>query len=658
MARQGKLFPEPALTVKVDRARAEPRLWVRRLVLWAKPGEVVREVRLRRGLNIVWSPDPGAQAAEVGGQGGSGHGAGKTLFCRLLRYCFGEDTFASDDLRARIGTAFPEGLVGAELSVSGATWGVVRPLGVGRRILAGAATPEELLTHEPRGTGLEPLIGAIRDAALPADLDEHMPGTGTSRSWLIALAWLTRDQECRFGHLLDWRHPSAEARSPAGGLSKEDRVLAVRLLLGAITPEEIATRATFEAIAPERQRLEREAAYLEQSALRMGRELAGRLAIDSTVLSATSLAIAAIQAAARERLRDAEAQLGDEEKADVSELRARLEQVVRDLAVFRDLEVRTRGLIDLQREQVKALRGERANLDAEAIKARLGPMCPVCNVPIDEALARGCGLSHVLPDRDQLALDQSRIAEQLANCKRAIDLYENQVREKDRLRRGLEQEEATLRERIEQAEAHERALRKHRREQWLAAAKAAEDAERLEAIHGELAVVRQQLASLDEREGKLKEELQAHRERHASVLSRLNDHFRYVCRALLGSETDATIALTGQGLRADVQVGGTAMESLKAVAFDIAALMMSLEGRTRLPALLVHDSPREADLGISHYHRLFRFLAKVEMLAEPPPFQYIVTTTTNPPEEMIGSEAVVLRLQGTEPSERLFRRDL
>jgi hypothetical protein len=86
--------------------------------------------------------------------------------------------------------------------------------------------------------------------------------------------------------------------------------------------------------------------------------------------------------------------------------------------------------------------------------------------------------------------------------------------------------------------------------------------------------------------------------------------------------------------------------------------MMSLEGRTKLPALLVHDSPREADLGLSHYHRLFRLMAKLEALAEPPPFQYIVTTTTAPPEEMIGGEAVVLRLQGTEPSERLFRRDL
>ncbi|MBN0055952.1 chromosome segregation protein SMC, partial [Pseudomonas aeruginosa] len=63
----------------------EPRLWVRRLVIWEKPGEPpLRDVPLRPGLNIVWTPD----------DNGIGHGVGKTLFCRLLRYCLGEDKFA------------------------------------------------------------------------------------------------------------------------------------------------------------------------------------------------------------------------------------------------------------------------------------------------------------------------------------------------------------------------------------------------------------------------------------------------------------------------------------------------------------------------------------------------------------------------------------
>ena len=97
------------------------------------------------------------------------------------------------------------------------------------------------------------------------------------------------------------------------------------------------------------------------------------------------------------------------------------------------------------------------------------------------------------------------------------------------------------------------------------------------------------------------------------------------------------------------------MESLKAIAFDVAALLMTLEGRTHLPALLIHDSPREADLGISHYHRLFRLMAELEQLSDEPPFQYIITTTTNPPEDMESSDFVIAKLRGAEISERLLR---
>jgi len=67
----------------------------------------------------------------------------------------------------------------------------------------------------------------------------------------------------------------------------------------------------------------------------------------------------------------------------------------------------------------------------------------------------------------------------------------------------------------------------------------------------------------------------------------------------------ASLALSGQGLQADVEVGGMAMESLKAIAFDLAALLMSIEGHSMLPAFLVHDSPREADLGEAIYHDYF-----------------------------------------------------
>ncbi len=98
----------------------QPRLWVRRLVVWKETGgEVVRDISLRPGLNIIWSPDPTDDGGE---QGALGHGAGKTLFCRLLRYCLGEDRFAAEGIRHDIADAFRDGLVGAEVVLDGVTW--------------------------------------------------------------------------------------------------------------------------------------------------------------------------------------------------------------------------------------------------------------------------------------------------------------------------------------------------------------------------------------------------------------------------------------------------------------------------------------------------------------------------------------------------------
>src|SRR5690606_28662463 len=119
--------PQP-LVITPAAGMTGPRLWVRRLVIWKEPGgEKIREIELRPGLNIIWSPD-GADDASGGQNDAIGHGSGKTLFCRLIRYCLGEDRFATETQRERIGVAFPNGIVGAEVMLDGVCWAIVRPL--------------------------------------------------------------------------------------------------------------------------------------------------------------------------------------------------------------------------------------------------------------------------------------------------------------------------------------------------------------------------------------------------------------------------------------------------------------------------------------------------------------------------------------------------
>src|SRR5690349_21039615 len=103
MPRQPDLMGPRRLAVTPATGLTEPRLWVRRLAIWKEPGgEKIRDIPLRPGLNIIWSPDGTDDATSAEQANAIGHGSGKTLFCRLIRYCLGEGRFAIESQRDRI----------------------------------------------------------------------------------------------------------------------------------------------------------------------------------------------------------------------------------------------------------------------------------------------------------------------------------------------------------------------------------------------------------------------------------------------------------------------------------------------------------------------------------------------------------------------------
>src|SRR5688572_20590199 len=110
MPRQPDLIRQGPLQITPAKGREEPRLWIRRLVIWGDPAsDPIRDIPLRPGLNIIWSPDGTEQDGTAAVREAMGHGGGKTLFCRLLRYCLGEPRFASEEQRHRIAEVFPDG---------------------------------------------------------------------------------------------------------------------------------------------------------------------------------------------------------------------------------------------------------------------------------------------------------------------------------------------------------------------------------------------------------------------------------------------------------------------------------------------------------------------------------------------------------------------
>jgi hypothetical protein len=85
---------------------------------------------------------------------------------------------------------------------------------------------------------------------------------------------------------------------------------------------------------------------------------------------------------------------------------------------------------------------------------------------------------------------------------------------------------------------------------------------------------------------------------------------------------------------------------------------MAVEEKADLPAFLIHDSPREADLDGQLYAGLFKLVHQWEEAAGTPCFQYIITTTTAPPPELQGDSYVRLRMSSTPAEQRLFAMDI
>ena len=103
------------------------------------------------------------------------------------------------------------------------------------------------------------------------------------------------------------------------------------------------------------------------------------------------------------------------------------------------------------------------------------------------------------------------------------------------------------------------------------------------------------------------------------------------------------------------------MESVKTIAFDLAAVLHSMEGKCAHPRFLIHDGPREADMARVIYERFFLYARRMEdaLPPEQATFQYILTTTTHPPPEMQEGSKWLLgeKLSGATKEGRLLKED-
>ncbi|WP_147294518.1 hypothetical protein [Ensifer sp. M14] len=639
------------------RGRSEPRLWIRRLAIFSDPKTIIRDVRLKPGLNIVWTPDMSSS-----GNRALAHGSGKTTFCRLLRACLGEPGFATETQRSRVFARVQDGLIAAEIFLDGVCWVAVRPLGLpGGEFVVQAASIEDAIARGRRDGDPAFIDPIVVEAFFPMIARATPPEVSREQVWDVLRAWMTRDQECRLGDILAWRSVQTQSRSRAQVLGETAKLTMVRLALRALDAEEqtaaLRERELVTAAEDERRRQ----AYQQQryldglKAVRAALGVSGEVDFDDTIdqKGLISRAEAALAEAMRADL---------PKPPDVGSIFARLNALNEER---RALEARQQEALkdgDLKLGEAERYRSE-ANYGDFDITQGAVRVCPVCRVTIDETLAKGCAISLERCDLEAL---KAAIADKRAKAARLDAEAKSASQEARRLEAMIHQlgpRQQALESEAKSADTVTRAAQ--------AAAKNIQDRiyqsrrvlDDVRALRNTEALTKPDSSATSALEA-VRAQMDLGRARARVAIRTLEECYQGIMAGWLPEGVEGSIKLDGKGLKVDAQflgrgeVSTAALDSLMVVAFDLAALHMAIEEKADLPAFLIHDSPREADLDGQLYARLFSLVSEWEPKAGTPCFQYIVTTTSAPPPELQSDFHVRLQMSSTPAEKRLFRMDL
>ena len=127
----------------------------------------------------------------------------------------------------------------------------------------------------------------------------------------------------------------------------------------------------------------------------------------------------------------------------------------------------------------------------------------------------------------------------------------------------------------------------------------------------------------------------------ADRMKLFESRFDGVVEQTLTADFKGVIEVEEEGINFRIMRGeslsGEAYETLAILLADLALLFESNADHVHHPGILLHDSPREADLNLRIYQRLLD-MADAQMRKAGQngdiPYQYIVTTTTSPSQQL------------------------
>ena len=651
---QPDLFQPAMIEFSLPEGRQGPRLWVRRLALWRDPQTPLRDIELRRGVNIIWSPD-----LSMNGTGATPHGSGKTTFCRLIRYCLGERTYANEEQCLLMQQKLPNGFVGAEVIIDGECWVVTRPIGINLPSRTTHAESIEM-TFDQLLVGTDPptIASVISDKFCARYRDQVPDNLKAEQVWEVLLAWLTRDQECRLDDIFDWRSKRTGSGSPAQELSLETKLTVVRLVIGALSADEVEARNEATALTRVRDSLRKKLGHLDWFQRQRFDELCESLSFSKDRDPTEEIVRKELIDKANEELTKV---LGTEHvkgHRPGDALRNKRNTLQSERNKCSDERAEKKALLKSLPSQIAAAHSERGT---ELTRLETGTIvyCAICHVNIDEVKANGCSISLERCNPDEVSARIERTEKNIAELSCQRDVLPGDIEKLDQKVAGLDTEIAQidgLFSQLDQQDSDANSAISRARE-------LVREANWFDSLLGDRDEKVRCLEDVEKRLEGHRRMMGLERERAAAAIGDLETHFQQLVSTLMPNGCTGKMKLDGNGIHPEIMLNRgaglstAAVESFTIVAFDLAAMILSVNGKAELPSFLIHDSPREADLDSGIYSNLFDFALSLEEKASPPPFQYIITTTTAPSQITDDHHALRLKLSSTPPENRLFTMD-
>ena len=641
--------------------RLLPCLWIEKVWLLEsrEPLVVVRSIDLHPGVNIVWAREPESNSApEVES---AGHGVGKSSLCLLLRYCLCDEAKSITELRDKASSGFPKGGVAAKVHVDGTCWTLFRPYGSGGRSLAGSGDSLEALFANELSGSFENYAASLQAAFIDKLGITTLPGSDQKLDWQHLLAWCIRDQKTRFDGFFHWRD--------GDGLGfrryKQDPPIFVRAILGLLDHETDSLMREIRALEGRIERVLQSLPDLEHEPVYELRRLESRIrrilkaSDDEPVAQTTvSTSLQGLFAQWQEQAEHDEAEW-EQQTVRLEEELGDLQGQLNELISERDVCLKTRDVaraaLEGNESAFQKLAGELQELQ------KLAGQCKHGKVEFDDC-------TYVINRRSapnlQSAMDQRSLAAERPQREKALEAATQKTAEavscvqqqqwavdtkrKDVRRLQMQANTSQIDRKSLTSLWDEFQARLSARQQGTDTAALRKAQEDQVLLTDELNIKRSGKLLLDQNASARQTALEALATKIAMRILGKDGHFRF--------------RLDADERPFELILGGEAYSVVEVLLGDFASLLDSaVSAGSFFPGLLVHDCPREADMSQVLYHAFLQATAEgAEQLraGDQVPFQYIVTTTSPPPESLQTPAHIVLELFPGQEDKLLFKKRL